>query len=160
MVLKSYAGMGTPSERKGQWVRFFEGEGMNESEVYQMLGVNKGLTLIGGGENTNPLDSSGREKSCSVDSVLAGQIYSQLKLVPKEEQLEALILERELSIKEINKDMLTVNKAFNDVAKLVSDQQEFVDDIEDKAVDTAEKTKRGLSDLEEARKMQKGCVVM
>ena len=56
--------------------------------------------------------------------------------------------------------MLTVNKAFNDVAKLVNDQQEFVDDIESKAEDTHEKTKRGLSDLQEARKIQKGCAVM
>ncbi|GMH76617.1 hypothetical protein TrST_g337 [Triparma strigata] len=159
MILKTYNGMGTLSSRKGGWLKFFEGEGVGEAEVWEMLGTSRGLNLVGGGENLGGGDG-GREKSCSVDSILAGQIHSQLKLVPKEEQLEALILEREKGIKEINKDMLTVNKAFNDVAKLVNDQQEFVDDIESKAEDTHEKTKRGLSDLQEARKIQKGCAVM
>ena len=52
MILKTYNGMGTLSSRKGGWLKFFEGEGVGEAEVWEMLGTGRGLNLVGGGENS------------------------------------------------------------------------------------------------------------
>ena len=59
----------------------------------------------------------------------------------------------------MNEDMRELNSTFKEVARLVEGQGEMVERIEKDAEEAVVTTRKGLEELEEARKYQKGCYV-
>eukprot|EP01024_Parvocaulis_polyphysoides_P031937 TRINITY_DN28749_c1_g1_i2.p1 TRINITY_DN28749_c1_g1~~TRINITY_DN28749_c1_g1_i2.p1 ORF type:complete len:276 (-),score=29.04 TRINITY_DN28749_c1_g1_i2:267-1094(-) len=79
------------------------------------------------------------------DPLLAGQIWSQ----------QALIEERDQGIQEINIQIAEVNDIFQDLAKLVVEQGDQVDSIDNNIVGVSTSVERGREELVTAQKHQK-----
>ena len=67
----------------------------------------------------------------------------------------ALIAEREQGIQEIQQQIGEVNEIFQDLAVLVNEQGQMIDDIEANIVSTAVRTKDARRELTKADKSQK-----
>ena len=76
--------------------------------------------------------------------------------------VNGLIQERDQAIRVINKDMVTLNQAFKDVAQLVDGQSGYIDELENTVAESHERTKEAVKDLEEAARYQRSrqCSVM
>jgi t-SNARE complex subunit (syntaxin) len=70
------------------------------------------------------------------------------------------IEEKAVVVREINRDMQVLHNTFKQVAGLVEGQAEFVNKLEENAIETNESTKRAMSDLEDALKYQKKATCM
>ena len=94
-------------------------------------------------------------RSLSVDSATANFIDSKLTMMTEEDMLMQQIAEKAEGVKEINRDMQSLNLAFKQVAEMVDGQAEFVNKLETNAEETNESTKRAVEDLEDALRYQK-----
>jgi len=72
---------------------------------------------------------------------------------------EEILRERNTEIRAINEQMANVNEIFKDLAHIVNNQQEDVDNIEEMMEKTHEHAKAGLEQVEKANEYQKGCLV-
>lgn len=64
---------------------------------------------------------------------------------------ESLMKERELEVDAINKKMHQVHDIYRDLAELISDQQNLIDDIDSKIEYAFENTKMGVEQIDQAR---------
>ena len=73
---------------------------------------------------------------------------------------EEIMREREEEIRNIHKGMQTVNEIYKDLAHLVDNQQEGIDQIENQMEGAKENTSTGLRHIEKANESQQSqCVV-
>ena len=74
---------------------------------------------------------------------------------------EALIRERQEAMLEINKELGKVNEIFQDLASLVEEQHESIEDISENIIVTHEAAERGLAELKQAEENQRKstCVI-
>jgi len=73
---------------------------------------------------------------------------------------EEIMREREAEIKNIHKGMHQVNEIYKDLAHLVDEQQEGIDQIETQMEDTKENTATGLKHIEKANQSsQSQCII-
>lgn len=70
---------------------------------------------------------------------------------------QKLLEEREEDIINISKNVNMVNTIFSNLSKLVAEQQENIDDIENSIDDSKRNTKDGVNQLEKASNYQKSC---
>jgi len=68
---------------------------------------------------------------------------------------EALILEREQGIREIERSMNDVNEIYRDLASLIGQQANVLDDIESGMVNTAQRSEAAAKELKQAAASQK-----
>jgi len=67
--------------------------------------------------------------------------------------------ERDVEIRKINKEMHTVNEIFKDLAGIVNEQQEEIDNIETLMENSNAHAKAGLEQVQKANEYQSGCLV-
>merc|ERR1719155_199407 len=79
----------------------------------------------------------------------------QLQLDNRIEYNDALIEEREQGIVEIQQQIGEVNEIFQDLAVLVNEQGEMIEDIESNIVKTSQQTAAGKKQLKMAEKSQR-----
>ena len=80
---------------------------------------------------------------------------TELVLYHTEEDIqEQLLNEREKDIIDIHKNVHLVHEIYQDIAKLVTDQQETVDDIEQNITSSLQDTNKGVEQLEKAKASQ------
>lgn len=103
----------------------------------------------------NDGEATSGARSLSVDSATANFIDSKLTMMTEEDMLMQQIAEKAEGVKEINRDMQSLNLAFKQVAEMVDGQAEFVNKLETNAEETNESTKRAVEDLEDALRYQK-----
>ena len=72
---------------------------------------------------------------------------------------EGIIAERERDMAEIQKSVTEVNEIFKDVARIVHEQQEDIDKIEEQVGDSHASAQAGLKEVKEAAKMQPSCSI-
>ena len=77
----------------------------------------------------------------------------ELKTVEYNEQ--QFLQDREREIQTTAEDVIKVNTIFSDLAKLVANQQENIDDIESNINDSFSKTEEGVNQLTIAKRHQK-----
>ena len=87
--------------------------------------------------------------------LLNAQLQEQIEIEGEMEQNHVLLEEREQDIKEIQLQIGEVTEIFQDLAVLVSEQGEVVEDIEANIVSTYEKTSAAKSELKKAARHQK-----
>lgn len=97
----------------------------------------------------------------SSDEVVLDGLGGQLKQVHLQEDLinEEIIKERNEEIKTINQQMTSVNEIFKELAQIVHNQQDDVDNIEQMMENSHTHAKAGLEQIEQANEYQKGCLV-
>lgn len=71
-----------------------------------------------------------------------------------------LITEREEGIEQAIEDIHDIKEVFQDLATLVAEQGETLEDIDDNMTRTAMQTKAAVGQLKEAHKMSSTCAVM
>ena len=71
-----------------------------------------------------------------------------------------IIQERQQSIYEIEGKLIDVKEIFNDLAVLVENQQDHVDNIEMSISKAVEHTNQGVKELEKANKHAKKCIIL
>jgi t-SNARE complex subunit (syntaxin) len=72
----------------------------------------------------------------------------------------SIIQERDVEIRKINKEMATVNEIFKDLAGIVNEQQEEIDNIETLMENSNAHARAGLEQVRQANEYQSGCSVM
>ena len=72
---------------------------------------------------------------------------------------EAIAEERERDIRRINQDLVMVNEMFQDVAKLVDDQNKPIDDIAQSTEESHARAQEGLKQVQQAANYQPGCLL-
>ena len=154
-----------PTDRAGTWVEFFR-QGSNgdadEAGIRARLASGRGgagVTSSRGFEGGEGDGLRGRAQTSSVDSVTLERVQKELRLVTEEESLVQLVQERHEQTLTLNRDMLELNSTFKEVARLVDGQGGMVERIEEDNREALDRTKKGLEDLEVARKHQRGCVL-
>ena len=73
--------------------------------------------------------------------------------------VQEIMRERNTEIRAINEQMANVNEIFKDLAHIVNNQQEDVDNIETMMEKSHEHAKAGLEQVKKANEYQKGCVL-
>ena len=110
----------------------------------------------GGGANRRTLGREGGEGGGDQQvPLLNAQLQEQIEIEGEMEQNHVLLEEREQDIKEIQLQIGEVTEIFQDLAVLVSEQGEVVEDIEANIVSTYEKTSAAKSELKKAARHQK-----
>ena len=71
-----------------------------------------------------------------------------------------MIQERDAEIRNINREMATVNEIFKDLAHIVDEQQTDIDNIETMMEQSNQHAKAGLEQVQKANEYQPGCSVM
>ena len=72
---------------------------------------------------------------------------------------EGIIAERERDMADIQKSVTEVNEIFKDVARIVHEQQDDIDKIEETVGDSHTSAQAGLKEVKQAADMQSTCVV-
>jgi syntaxin 7 len=110
----------------------------------------------------DPARSPSRTYGAAEDTEQTRESYSgaqeRQELMSNEGEMEynnALIAEREQGIQEIQQQIGEVNEIFQDLAVLVNEQGQMIDDIEANIVSTAVRTKDARRELTKADKSQK-----
>lgn len=85
---------------------------------------------------------------------LAGQ-----SVMVEQDTDEMIIEERNRDIQKLNQDLLKVNEIFKDMADIVEQQGEMIENVHQITEESHEKAKEGLAQVEQASKLQPGCVV-
>jgi len=94
--------------------------------------------------------SSGSNNKKASDMVMLEEMQihdSNFQTVPLE---EVIIQEREKAAKDVHKQMVGINQVFNDMALLVREQGETVDNIESSIENAKVTTRRGVDELQQA----------
>ena len=112
-------------------------------------------------KNANSNISNISNFGTSSDEVVLDGLGGQLKQVHLQEDLinEEIIKERNEEIKTINQQMTSVNEIFKELAQIVHNQQDDVDNIEQMMENSHTHAKAGLEQIEQANEYQKGCLV-
>lgn len=85
---------------------------------------------------------------------------TQLRAQLQEEAInEAILREREEEIQEIHQNVVKVNEIFKDLAELVNDQQEDIDNVETMIARSNQHARRGLAEVEQANATNAGCCI-
>ena len=89
------------------------------------------------------------------------RLQEQMVVEGELEVNEALIRERQEAMLEINKELGKVNEIFQDLASLVEEQHESIEDISENIIITHEAAERGLAELKQAEENQRKstCVI-
>ena len=99
-----------------------------------------------------------RERGVYNGGVGGGQ--TQIQFSEHKESVEAAIMrEREEEIRSINSNMRLVNEMVHDLATVVSQQQELVDEIEDNAEQAHQRAEEGLGQIQKASDIQPTCLL-
>jgi len=105
---------------------------------------------------TGDLDDEGGERSGLLEREREREKREELIQVDQELHFtEALIHEREQGIKDIERSVHDVNEIFRDLAVLISDQGNALDDIESGIVNTQQQSETAASELKKAAANQK-----
>ncbi|GMI28950.1 hypothetical protein TrRE_jg3704 [Triparma retinervis] len=72
----------------------------------------------------------------------------------------SIILERDVEIRKINTEMAVVSEIFKDLAGIVNEQQDEIDNIETLMENSQAHAKAGLEQVQKANEYQQGCSVM
>eukprot|EP00943_MAST-04B_sp_MAST-4B-sp1_P001176 g1176.t1 len=83
------------------------------------------------------------------------RLQEQMVVEGELEVNEALIRERQEAMLEINKELGKVNEIFQDLASLVEEQHENIEDISQNIIVTHEAAERGLAELKQAEENQR-----
>ncbi|VEU43958.1 unnamed protein product [Pseudo-nitzschia multistriata] len=110
-----------------------------QQKQYQQRGYNGG----GAGSNAAP----GSEYS---NNAAKTALEQQQLLVQQDRLQEEIMREREEEIRKINKGMHQVNQIYKDLAHIVGEQQEHVDQIEDKMEESKTAAQSGLDQIHKA----------
>ena len=76
-----------------------------------------------------------------------------------QQQDHDIVAERSAALQGINKDMRIVNEIFKDLALIVNEQQDDIDNIENLVEASHEHSKAGLEQIQKANEYQQGCVL-
>lgn len=88
------------------------------------------------------------------------EILDQIRVLDTQEVDRAIITERNKDIQVIHQNVMVLNSLFKDMAELVQDQQQSIDQIENNVQSAHEKTKQGVGELEAAMDHQAAsCVI-
>ena len=82
-----------------------------------------------------------------------------MMLMDETDAMEALAQEREVEITKIVQSMTELNEMFRDLASLVEDQGQMVERIDAQMESVHMRTEKGLSEIKEAARRQKQCVI-
>lgn len=108
------------------------------------IGNNDGHLQFGGGSQ-----SAANDDNASFGVIAEQQQLQQMQL--QEDRLhEEIMREREEEIRNINKGMHTVNEIYKDLAHMVGQQQEQIDQIETQMEDSRVNADSGLKQVEKA----------
>lgn len=84
----------------------------------------------------------------------------RLRVQMQQQAIDAAILqEREEEIREIHQNVTKVNEIFKDLADLVNDQQEEIDNVEKMIEKSHSHARSGLDQVEKANETSKGCSI-
>lgn len=87
-------------------------------------------------------------------------VLGQLRVVDEREIDTAIMEERDEAIRAVHQNVTVLNSLFKDMAQLVSEQQETIDQIESNVNSAHDNTQKGIGELEKALDHQKStCVV-
>eukprot|EP00616_Rhizochromulina_sp_CCMP1243_P013021 CAMPEP_0118993344 /NCGR_PEP_ID=MMETSP1173-20130426/54910_1 /TAXON_ID=1034831 /ORGANISM="Rhizochromulina marina cf, Strain CCMP1243" /LENGTH=385 /DNA_ID=CAMNT_0006944583 /DNA_START=4 /DNA_END=1161 /DNA_ORIENTATION=+ len=87
-------------------------------------------------------------------------VLDKLRTLDDQEIDSAIMEERNEAIQAVHTNVTVLNSLFKDMAELVSDQQEAIDQIESNVESAHDKTKQGIGELEQALNHQKKtCVI-
>jgi len=88
------------------------------------------------------------------------QMLGKLRTLDNRAVDEAIMEERNEAIKAVHSNVVVLNSLFKDMAQLVAEQQEGVDQVESNVQSAHEKTVQGVGELEQALEHQKkSCVI-
>jgi t-SNARE complex subunit (syntaxin) len=73
---------------------------------------------------------------------------------------EKIIDEREKGITEVCRGISELNSMYKELSGLVSDQQEYIDQLEKQTTEASTRTRTGLEDIHLAHENQKDCIIM
>ena len=105
------------------------------------------------------------ERAASNNNNSARTVLQQQQILIQRDQLQQEIMqEREDEIRKINKGMHQVNQIYKDLAHIVGEQQEHVDQIEDKMEESKTAAQSGLEQIYKANEKHgtgaAGCAIM
>jgi len=89
--------------------------------------------------------------------------YNKIKFKKIDNEIESEIenkINKEISIKQIHKDIIQINEIFIDLANLVNEQQISIDITTNNIDDTLENTKNGLENVKRAAKYKRTCNIL
>ncbi|CAM9279786.1 unnamed protein product [Chrysoparadoxa australica] len=89
----------------------------------------------------------------------AGLQQMQVQVQGEEEVNAAIIQETEAELKNINTSLRQVNEIYKDLASIVAQQQDTVDQIENNTEAAHDRAQEGLRQVEKAAHYQSGCAV-
>eukprot|EP00520_Triparma_pacifica_P004753 CAMPEP_0118658128 /NCGR_PEP_ID=MMETSP0785-20121206/14396_1 /TAXON_ID=91992 /ORGANISM="Bolidomonas pacifica, Strain CCMP 1866" /LENGTH=273 /DNA_ID=CAMNT_0006551111 /DNA_START=106 /DNA_END=924 /DNA_ORIENTATION=- len=110
-------------------------EEFNRKKEAKILGTTEGGRIMGEAREEEPIDLS---------NIKFEQVQAQ------DHFQESIIKERDVEIRKINKEMATVNEIFKDLAGIVNEQQDEIDNIETLMENSHAHAKAGLEQVQQA----------
>jgi hypothetical protein len=161
---KRYFGKMRDVYRRREWIKVFVKRTAREGGEVIAGKAFVPPSSANGSSSSNSFNGNGaRRRTSTEDSCdpVKLQIQAQLVQVDADLMTTELIMERDTAIRHINKDMVTLNQAFKDVAHLVESQQDDITALESNMEESHEVTKRAVAELEEAARYQRSsqCVI-
>ena len=102
-------------------------------------------------QSNNPFGDRSAAVDTSNDAAILAEQQRLQQLQLQEDRLhEEIMREREEEIRNINKGMHTVNEIYKDLAHIVGQQQEQIDQIENQMEDSRANAESGLQQVEKA----------
>lgn len=104
------------------------------------------------------------EQAARSNNSARSALEQQRMLIQRDKLQQEIMQEREDEIRKINKGMHQVNQIYKDLAHIVGEQQEHVDQIEDKMEESKIAAQSGLDQIHKANERQgmgaDGCAIM
>mmetsp|Transcript_4478 Transcript_4478/g.10230 ORF Transcript_4478/g.10230 Transcript_4478/m.10230 type:complete len:169 (+) Transcript_4478:773-1279(+) len=104
----------------------------------------------GGNNNNNGAASNNNGNGTTTHNAAKSALERQQLLLQQDRLQEEIMREREEEIRKINKGMHQVNQIYKDLAHIVGEQQEDVDQIEDKMEESKTAAQSGLEQIHKA----------
>lgn len=82
------------------------------------------------------------------------------EIIMNEEITKEKEIAKEITIKQIHKDIIQINEIFTDLANLVNEQQISIDITTNNIDESLENTKNGLENIKKAAKYKRTCNIM
>lgn len=115
-----------------------------QKKQHQQRGGNSSTNTSGTSNNTNT------SSNATAHNAAKSALEQQQLLLQQDRLQEEIMREREEEIRKINKGMHQVNQIYKDLAHIVGEQQEDVDQIEDKMEESKTAAQSGLEQIHKA----------
>eukprot|EP00027_Filamoeba_sp_ATCC50430_P015914 CAMPEP_0168573836 /NCGR_PEP_ID=MMETSP0413-20121227/18750_1 /TAXON_ID=136452 /ORGANISM="Filamoeba nolandi, Strain NC-AS-23-1" /LENGTH=207 /DNA_ID=CAMNT_0008607119 /DNA_START=280 /DNA_END=900 /DNA_ORIENTATION=- len=126
-----------------------------EKEKANPLSNSKQPSQSSGNRNNDPFAGLTIEEPVRNDYDLEAQRTKQFHIQNQLDFNEALIVDRDQGIREIEKTVVEVNEIFRDLSKLVIEQGQMIDNIESNIESAVQDTNKGVVEIRKASDYQK-----